>query len=283
MQRQQLIQRVIFSKLAILSSSILLVVALMTSLQLFQHMSIFLDTLPVNALVNKQLQDAVSVSSFSGSYTGTIAIDKPLALGILDISLAITDTNGSLSGRLDNSGSLAFPSAAALSGSITGKVNGITPTFRIDAVPFSSIVSGRNVTRSFRLDGTVEENGNVIRGIYTETIKGFTPSALIVNGLFLASRAAPAIASGVPEATPTSTPVSNGGRIYLPVISNQKRTAADGMEQQEVNPTSEATPTPISTPVPDAVDNEQTGASEQQPEATEGSGQNIYLPSVVNE
>jgi hypothetical protein len=33
------------------------------------------------------------------------------------------------------------------------------------------------------------EAGNVIQGIYTETIQGFTPQPLLVGGTFLASRA----------------------------------------------------------------------------------------------
>jgi len=173
----------------------------------------------------------------SGSYTGTVAINEPLALGILDISLTLTDTDGTLSGVLNQSGSLAFPSAAALQGSITGSIDGITPTFRIDTAAFSSLVSGRQVTRSFRMEGEVHDRGDVITGVYIETISGFTPQALVVNGRFLASRARSAGSAGDPgTATPTSMPTATPAagvatatptptrmpgvvdKIYLPII-----------------------------------------------------------------
>lgn len=271
---------------------------LASSLAMLLIFSILIDKAPAGKtqlLASIEQQRSTTIEKIiSGSYTGTIAIDKPLALGILDISLAITDTNGNLSGRLDNSGSLAFPSSAALSGSITGKVNGITPTFRIDAAPFSSIVSGRNVTRSFRMDGTVEEDGNVIRGIYTETINGFTPNPLIVNGKFLASRAALASASGVPGATatpvgPTATPTKTGPtptrtstpvpgsnkKVYLPVVSNQRAVNVDVAEENL------ETPTPESTPMPSEEQQGTGQQSELSPEATATSEYNLYLPSVV--
>jgi hypothetical protein len=193
-------------------------------------------------------------NAVSGVYTGTIAINQPLALGVLDVSLVITDTDGTLSGVLDNRGSLAFPSATALQGRITGSINGITTTFRIDAVPFSDLVSGRQVTRSFRMDGTVEDEGNVIRGVYTETIRGFTPQALAVTGLFLASRAAPVHPAAVtPVVTPTpATPTptatatatvgpSSARKVFLPLVLKNK--AAVGAAA--VAPTARGTPAPV--------------------------------------
>lgn len=244
-------------------------------------------------------QDAIAL--LSGSYTGTIAINEPLALGVLDISFTLTNTNGTLTGVLNDSGTLAYPSAAGLQGSITGRIDGITPTFRIETkLPFTSVVSGREVARSLRIDGSAYEDGNVIMGAYTETISGFTPQPLIVNGMFLASRPAPLSASSVPgvtpvtpvptptntNATPGSTPTLLPGsqkRVYLPLVTNKKATT--GNTNVEIESRASETPTPASTQTPlsatsmnESITNEQPA---QSPEATATSENNIYLPSIT--
>lgn len=214
------------------------------------------------------------VSLLTGTYTGTVAIDKPLALGILDISLAINNSNGTLSGVLNSQGSLAFPTTAALNGAITGQINGITPTFRINVSPFTGMVSGRQVTRALTIEGTVEEEGKLLRGVYTETISGFTPDVLVVNGNLLASRASAANASNVP----VETPVPGNARVYLPVIANQKPALVNSANGFNSQPTVESTHTP---PALNESSNVEDGR--QVPEATATSEYHLYLPSVVHQ
>lgn len=217
-----------------------------------------------------------------GSYTGTVAINDPLALGILDISLTLTDTNGTLTGLLNGNSTLAYPNATTLQGSVITS-NGITPTFRIDAAPFISTVSGRQVTRSFRIDGTASVDGNMIKGAYTETISGFTPQALIVNGLFLASRTEPLSTDNIPRvtpvtpvatatnpanpptATPTLLPGPQNKRVYLPMVANKKTV----LDSAAVVVTPDPTETP--TPEPTAINSETTPESKG----------NTYLPLIL--
>ena len=123
-----------------------------------------------------------------GTYYGTVAIDKPLALGVLDISLTFTSNGDTLQGTLNGAQSLAFSGSPTFTGQITGRIDGITTTFQIDSAPFADNVSGRSVQRQVTLAGSLLEAGNVIQGIYTETIQGFTPQPLLVGGTFLASR-----------------------------------------------------------------------------------------------
>jgi|GEM_PF-2539487 len=184
-----------------------------------------------NAFANSRLFDANELL-VQGSYTGTIAINEPLALGVLDISLIITEANDSLTGILNDSGSLAFAHAAALTGNITSRT-ATSATFTLVSAPSTSIVSGRQVTRAFTINGSVHENGDIILGGYEEQITGFTPQTLIAQGMFLATRprsvvgatlvgstptATPTSDPGVPTATPTSDPGTSINRIYLPIV-----------------------------------------------------------------
>lgn len=166
-----------------------------------------------------------------GTYTGTIAINEPLALGVLDISLTLTETNGTLTGKLNDEQALAFSDSPVLSGNIAA-TNSVTPTFTIASAPFGGVVSEREVKRQFTINGEIHEDGDVILGTYRETIEGFTPDALTVEGLFLASRpvALASAASGPISPNPTITPTPGimptppttdlGNKIFLPSIHN---------------------------------------------------------------
>ncbi len=142
----------------------------------------------------------------SGTYAGTVAITEPVALGVLDLVFDISDADGSLSGAVDVTRTLVYSGAPALRGSITGATDGITPTFRIDSEVFGGVVSGREVQRSFTLEGEALEDGDFLRGQYTEVISGFTPNALSVQGLFLVVRPSQPSDDGTPEPTVTPTP-----------------------------------------------------------------------------
>lgn len=205
MQKQTIGQKIVApkSKISATLLTILLTGLILTVTLLFAQSTILAHFRGGNLSIT-----GVDTPKLAGNYVGTVAIDKPLALGILDISLAITDTNGVLSGFLDNRGSLAYPQSADLQGSITGQIDGITTTFHIATIPFTSKVSGREVTRSIQFGGTIEDDATVIRGVYTETISGFTPQPLLVNGMFLASRAAPAPDVPVTTQTPSPTPTA---------------------------------------------------------------------------
>lgn len=173
-----------------------------------------------NAFANSTLFDTTELL-VQGSYTGTIAINEPLALGVLDISLIITEANGLLTGILNDGGSLAFSHAAALAGNITSRT-ATSATFALVSAPSTSLISGRQVTRSFTINGSVHENGDIILGGYEERITGFTPQTLIAQGMFLATRPRSVVGATLVGVTPTATPTSGPGtstnRIYLPIV-----------------------------------------------------------------
>ena len=131
----------------------------------------------------------------SGTYVGTVVITEPIALGLLDLVFTLEDAGGVLSGAVDATRTLVFAGAPALHGSITGSVNGITPTLTITSDPFVELVSGRELQRSFALVGEVHAFGDTLQGDYNETMEGLTPEPLIVHGTFLVTRSTPSCTS----------------------------------------------------------------------------------------
>jgi hypothetical protein len=187
----------------------------------------------------------------SGTYAGGVTVSEPAPLGALDLRLDINSVNGVLTGR-------------------------------IESQLFSGTVSGRTVQRRFVLTGAVLDDGNGLRGDYTETILGFTAQPMLIKGKFLLTRpnglarivTVPAPVGSTPTATPTrpgsgdpptltptataTVPAGNGTsrRLYLPLISKQAAgagaAAVDGSvaaQSATGGPTltSTATPTPAAT------------------------------------
>lgn len=172
----------------------------------------------------------------AGSYSGTVVVNEPAPLGDLDLLLEIINTNGQITGQVNAVKTQVFLGGPTFTGSVT--TNGvITPTLHIESQTFSGLVSGRTVQRHFVLTGEVLDNGDTLRGTYTETIVGFKPHPMLVKGTFLLVRPAGVIAiitvptpkGATPTptppvtVTPTVTPVpGNGGSLsrslYLPVI-----------------------------------------------------------------
>lgn len=176
----------------------------------------------------------------AGSYAGTVTVNEPAPLGDLDLLLDITNANGQLSGQVNPAKTQVFLGGPTFTGSVT--TNGVvTPTVRIESQTFSGLVSGRMVQRHFVLTGEVLNNGDTLRGEYTETIVGFKPKPMLVKGTFLLVRPAgvtkiitvptpkgatltpTATAGPVVTLTPTATPRPSPGNgsakaVYLPVI-----------------------------------------------------------------
>lgn len=128
----------------------------------------------------------------SGTYAGTIAIVRPVAMGVFDLEFTISEVDGTLTGAVKAEGlsKLAFPDAPTLQGYLTSTADSITTTFRIDSAVFGEEVevSGFQVQRRFAIVGGALDGGQVLQGKYTEEITGFTPDPLTVEGLFLVAR-----------------------------------------------------------------------------------------------
>ena len=118
----------------------------------------------------------------SGTYQGTVAITVPVQLGILDMAFSIADIEGVLTGAVSADDTLVYATAPALYGTFDGI------TFTITSEVFEEVVSGRVVQRSFTLVGTAQEDGDILQGLYTETMTGFTPKPMVMEGIFMVTR-----------------------------------------------------------------------------------------------
>ena len=96
------------------------------------------------SLVMAQSQ-AVAVK-VTGTYSGSVTIEEPAALGALDLVFTVTDNGGALSGQINGAKTQVFLGGPTFTGSITASQGG-TSTFRIDSQPFASQISGRAVQR----------------------------------------------------------------------------------------------------------------------------------------
>lgn len=176
----------------------------------------------------------------AGSYSGAVVVSEPAPLGDLDLLLEITSSNGQLSGQVNPAKTQVFLGGPTFTGSVT--TNGVvTPTVQIESQTFSGTVSGRTVQRRFVLTGEVVNNGDTLRGNYTETIIGFKSHPMLVKGTFLLVRPAGVtkiitvptpkgatltptptggpVATRTPIATPQPGPGSGNARfVYLPVV-----------------------------------------------------------------
>jgi hypothetical protein len=182
----------------------------------------------------------------AGSYSGTVTVTEPAPLGSLDLVLDITNANGALSGQVNAVKTQVFLGGPTFTGSVTAG-QGVTPTVRIESQTFSGLVSGRTVQRHFVLTGEVLDEGDTLRGEYTETIVGFKSQPILVKGTFLMVR---------PRGVTTI--------ITVPVPDNG--TATD-------TPTPTVTPTPTQTPTP-------TVTSTPTAPAGNSDGAQVFLPLV---
>jgi hypothetical protein len=274
------------------------------SLRRRQRLLPWLALLLLTALVGYRqvaAQFAAAPELVAGSYAGTVLVSEPAPLGNLDLLLDITSVNGQLTGQVNPAKTQVFLGGPTFTGAVTASP-GITPTLRIESQTFSSVVSGRTVQRHFVLTGEVLDEGNELRGGYTETITGFKPHPMQVKGTFLLMRPSGVTAiitvptpRGTPPATPTTpgtggaptpTPTatvppgnSNGVKLYLPLV--QRAAAANVAASEEdmaddaptLMPT--ATLTATETPTPLVLD-----ASTVLTTATEAQHQ-IHLPLIM--
>lgn len=205
----------------------------------------------------------------AGSYAGTVAVSEPAPLGDLDLLLEMTNATNQLTGRVNPLKTQVFLGGPTFTGSVT-TTGVVTPTVRIESQTFSGNVSGRTVTRRFVLTGEVLNDGDILRGEYTETIVGFKPHPMAVKGTFLLARPSGVTAiitvptpkgdtpvtpgpGGPATATPTATatvPSGNHGsaKLYLPLV--QRAAAVNAATGDETLAGDAPAVTPIATPTP---------------------------------
>ena len=131
---------------------------------------------------------------------------------------------------MNNEYTLVFDGTPNLHGSVD--TTPMTPTFMLASEPFSGEVSGRNVERSFRFDGEAVENGEVLQGIYTEVMTGFTPKPMVTEGLFMLTRPSNA-AENTMVLTLSTSPMSvstGGSSTATATVVDQNGQPVSGVE-----------------------------------------------------
>ena len=137
--------------------------------------------------VNRQANAATDQLSLNGTYQGTIALNQPVQLGILDFALAVTQEGNQLQGQIDGTYTLFSENTPPLQGNIENST-AMTPTFTLTSDSFSDQIAGKAVERTVTLKGDVLEDGATLQGVYTEQISGFTPVPMTTQGQFIVTR-----------------------------------------------------------------------------------------------
>jgi hypothetical protein len=126
-----------------------------------------------------------AATSLSGDYAGTVAITSPQYMPALDMNLVLTATGDSLTGYIDADQSLHVPvvdeatgHGPAVSGSWSGE------GFSLESEVFTTTLSlGLPVTRHVILhSGVISDSGEVLTGLYSETLAGLTPQPMVIYG-----------------------------------------------------------------------------------------------------
>ena len=213
--------------------------------------------------------------TIAGTYAGSVTIAEPAPLGALDLVIDLTASGDALAGKVNAAKTQVFLGGPTVMGQVTASA-GVTPTVRIESESFTGVVSGRTVQRKFVLVGVVADEGNILRGEYTETITGFTPQPLLVKGSFLLARPdgsnklieAPDFPTPTPTQTATAT-VTGTPPTATPTATSTATGAATG-EPPTATPTATVTGTP-----PTATPTTTGDPGSKQPAA-------LYLPLVGN-
>ena len=168
--------------------------------------------------------------AISGTYQGTVAITEPVQLGVLDLAFDITGLGDVFTGTVNVSNTLVFSTTPApeLYGVVSGTLNGITPTFSLTSNVFNGTVSGRDVRRSFALAGEVLNKGEILQGLYTEVITGFTPRPMVMRGIFMVTRPSQAPDLSAPASldvnvNPQSVLINGNAAISITLLNGYRQ------------------------------------------------------------
>jgi len=117
----------------------------------------------------------------NGTYIGTIIINRPPYMPPLDLAVVLSDTNGSLSGYIDATHGLSYPNVdeergPAVSGGWSGN------SFYLQSDVFTTgIQIGHQVVLH---TGVISDTGEILTGVYSDTLTGLTPAPIVTLGEF---------------------------------------------------------------------------------------------------
>jgi predicted outer membrane repeat protein len=151
-----------------------------------------------------------SADDLSGIYFGSVIITQPDYMPQVDLSVALIETDGTLSGYVEADKVLGCPVVDEASGqgpALTGSWSG--ESFELRSEIFSSVITtGVPISRQVVLHtGVISDSGKLLTGVYSETLAGMLPQPVTMVGSFTLRR------------TPRAVPIPVGEHaIYLPIV-----------------------------------------------------------------
>jgi hypothetical protein len=167
--------------------------------------------------------------AFSGVYSDTTA-PVAMSLGTIDLVLKLTQTGTAVNGHVGLTReqdlnattlatSLVFTGEHMINGARVGPL--VTGTFdgallKLQSERVTLTAAGQTITRQFILTSTsVEDNGNILRGAYRETVWAFSPQPATVVGTFALRRPVFGAAQSNPD-DPNTPPVAVDDAVATP-------------------------------------------------------------------
>lgn len=185
-------------------------------------MILFLISVIGNSAINatsffNPSKGARAENKLNGHYKGTLVITAPVNIGVVDLTIQLTSTQGSSTGYALDSATSHFTQNPAVNASITeGKSS--TPHFIIQSASFVEVIAGQTITRSFSIDGQVLGDGTILTGSYAETIIGYTKEPLRIAGNVLLSKSQVGVAQ-IPSTPTPEVPGDGDFEIFLPLVN----------------------------------------------------------------
>jgi hypothetical protein len=134
----------------------------------------------------------------TGSYYGSVTITTPADMGSIDLALYLNVVNTDIQHETSYivlEKTILFPAGEPLDGKEVGpRLTGTfsQDTFSLYSDDFTSMVGNKEVTRQITLNSAIIENdGQSISGIYTETVTGLLPEDIIISGEFVLLKPVP--------------------------------------------------------------------------------------------
>lgn len=121
----------------------------------------------------------------NGTYIGTVVISRPPYMPPLDLAVVLSDTSGSLSGYIDATHGLSYPivdedRGPAVSGWWSGN------SFYLQSEVFTTVMTtGIQISHQVVLHtGVISDTGEILTGVYSDTLTGLTPAPMVTLGEF---------------------------------------------------------------------------------------------------
>ncbi len=194
--------------------------------------------------------------ALSGVYSDTLATPPPPAagtpeppeLGSIDLSLQIGQIGNALNGYVSLDKTLVFSvehtlqdgsSVVKIGPFINGTFDGTNLVLHSERI--SSVVSGRNIERQFRLTGAISRSdGSEISGEYRETLWGYTRQPITVLGTFTLQRTVfdqTVLAAGnsAPDAIADTATTTQGAAVTINALANDLDADGDALTVTSVS------------------------------------------------